>query len=291
MSTTQSNGQIASNAERYNVRIAATFLSRSQSTALLTDHVSARGVFIRTDSPPPVMELLRIEFVLPPASTTVVMHGMVTELVLPQSKHSAPGVEIAFFAKGGEPGRIWDQFVRHVRDRYPESVSRPVTLAQQATDQVRRAHPRVVPATPIEVGSSHGPESMTVGDISDGGMFIRTSKSFTVGTDLRITLRDPRTHARIPVDCIVRRRAFGSNGGIGVEFRNVNDAQQAVLTELMRTAGPAHSVQAVCEEVLAPPVQRMMNTLPGPGRFGAAVSILPTAPGEDSWATLDEGWV
>ena len=91
-------------------------------------------------------------------------------------------------------------------------------------------------------------------------------------------------------DCIVRRRAFGSNAGIGVEFRNVSDAQQAVLTELICANGAANSVHAECEEVLAPPAPRMMNTLPGPGHFGASASILPTAPGEDSWATLDEGW-
>ena len=128
MSTSQGSqgregkAQMATNAH-YNVRIAATFLSRSETTALLTDHVSARGVFVRTDSPPPVMELLRIEFVLPPSSTTVVMHGMVTEIVLPQSKHSAPGVEIAFFAKGGSRGAFgttfFDTCARGTRSRPP----------------------------------------------------------------------------------------------------------------------------------------------------------------------------
>ena len=291
MSTTQHEAPRAAStasSERYKAQIAATFLSRSHSNALLTDHVGPRGVFIRTDSPPPVMELLRIEFVLPPSSTKVVMHGMVTQIVLPQSKHSAPGVEIAFFAKGGEPGRLWDRFIQHVKEKYPESISRPVVLAQEATDQVRRAHPRVVPATPIEVGSALGPAS--VGDISDGGMFIKTTEAFAVGTDLRVTLHDPRTRVRIPLDCVVRRRSFGSNAGIGVEFRNLDDAQQTAVAELIRAASPAHSVQAQCEEVFGPPVARMMNTLPGPGHFGAAASLLPTAPGEDSWATLDDGW-
>ena len=235
MSTSQGSqgregkAQMATNAH-YNVRIAATFLSRSETTALLTDHVSARGVFVRTDSPPPVMELLRIEFVLPPSSTTVVMHGMVTEIVLPQSKHSAPGVENRFLREGGEPGRLWDHFLRHVRERYPESASRPVTLAQEATDQVRRAHPRVVPATPIEVGSAHGSKSMIVGDISDGGMFIKTSESFTVGSD------SPH-HPPAPAHaCANSGQLHRASAGIRLERRD----RRGVSERERRAAGRAH---------------------------------------------------
>ena len=88
--------------------------------ALLTDYVSHRGIFVRTDSPPAVMELLRMELVLPPTSTVIVLHGMVTELVAPQVKNSTPGAEIMFFAKAGEVSRHWDDFIQYLRENHPE---------------------------------------------------------------------------------------------------------------------------------------------------------------------------
>ncbi len=283
---------------RYMAQVGARFLSRSQTTAFLTDYVTSTGVFVRTDAPPQVMELLRIEFTLAPEATRIVLHGMVTQIVLPSTAHAAPGVEIAFFAKGGEAGRLWDEFVSHLREHHPESLTRPVMLAQNATDQVRRAHPRVVPHSPIrirakrkeasgQVETDAADESLTIGDISDGGMFIKTQSAFVVGSDLRVTLQDPRTFAVMAVDCIVRRRAFGTNAGIGVEFRNLNTDQRDVLHELMQFAGGTHAVAAHCEEVLTPNGPRMMDTLPGPGSHARKHPVAAT---EDSWAMLDEGW-
>jgi Tfp pilus assembly protein PilZ len=253
--------------QRYMAQVAATFLARSQSIALLTDYITPDGVFVRTDSPPQVMELLRIEFVLPPSGAKVVMHGMATQIVLPRVKNAAPGVEIAFFAKGGEAGMLWDQFITHLNEAHPESLSRPVMLAREATDQIRRAHPRLLPASPIQIIGG-GASTLTIGDISDGGMFIKTNESFVVGSDLRITLHDPRTGAALPVDCIVRRRASGANAGIGVEFRNMKDEQRAILRTFMQAASPVEPVQAKCEVVLAPVAPRMMTTLPGMGLLG-----------------------
>jgi Tfp pilus assembly protein PilZ len=278
------------NNDRYKAQIAAKFLSRSQTVAFLTDHVSALGVFVRTDSPPPVMELVRIEFSLPPSNAKIVMNGMVSQLVSSDTKNTAPGAEIAFFAKGGESGRLWDEFVQYVREKHPEAASSPVkfAVARDATDQIRRAHPRIVPSIPIAIGSARGASPLSVGDISDGGMFIRTNEAFAVGSDLRVTLQDPRTLAPIPLDCIVRRRATGPNAGIGVEFRNMSAAQRDAVKALVLAAGSVPPpVPARSEEVRASRGPRMMQTLPGPGYFGAAPSI---APKEDSWASIDEGW-
>jgi Tfp pilus assembly protein PilZ len=212
---------------------------------------------------------------------------MVTQQVPPSAKHAAPGVEIAFFAKGGDAGARWDRFVDYVSENHPESLRRPVMLAEDATDQVRRAHPRLVPQPAVQIGGEIGgarAQSITVANISDGGMFIRTEDVFLVGSDLRVTLEHPRTRERIPVDCVVRRRTLGSGAGIGVEFRDIDDAHRGALRELMDAAGAARPVQAHCEEVLATKAPRMMNTLPGPGSFGAARIV----PAEDSWAGLEE---
>jgi Tfp pilus assembly protein PilZ len=276
--------------QRYLARIAATFLSRSQSVAFLTDHVTSNGVFVRTDSPPPVMELLRIELVLPSASRKIVLHGMVTEVIPATTKHAAPGVEIAFFAKGGEAGQLWDEFIAFVRESHPESLVRPITLAEGATDQIRRAHPRFHSMFPIELDSV-GAESATVGDISQGGMFIRTREEFVIGSNLRITITDPSTQAKAQVYCVVRRRASGANPGIGVEFRDMNDSQRQFLGEVMRVAresAPASApVMACCEELRARPAPRIMQTYQGPAGFKTQASMTTS---DYSLTLIDQEW-
>lgn len=274
--------------ERYKVQISARFLSRSQATPFLTDYVSSEGVFVRTDAPPQVMDLLRIEFRLPPAQSKVVLHGMVTRIVFPNVSDHPPGVEIAFFAKGGEAGRAWDDFFAYIRQQYPVSLSQPIMLAPDATDQVRRAHPRMIPQALIRVQatSERGEETLTVRDVSDGGMFITTQSAFVVGSELRVTLENPRTGATTEVECTVRRRTFGTDGGIGVSFRNMNDERRAILRELVQTEGNAQAVATACEELSTPFFSQLVIS----SRGGSRRTVAPAAPLEDSWALMDQGW-
>jgi hypothetical protein len=171
-------------------------------------------------------------------------------------------VEIEFFAKDGPDGHLWDQFIQHVREAYPESVTRSVMLAEGVTDQARRSHPRVSPTIPI--GAMGSATEMLVGDLSLGGMFLVTAEVFDVGSSLRVTLEDPRTRTRMRFDCAVRRRVSGARQGIGVEFVNLNEGHRAVLTELVRAAGNAGAVPVQCETVAAPraPLNRK-KTIPG----------------------------
>ena len=47
--------------ERYAVHIPATLTRGHEAVALLTEDVSFRGLFLRTDSPPTLRQLVRIE--------------------------------------------------------------------------------------------------------------------------------------------------------------------------------------------------------------------------------------
>jgi hypothetical protein len=115
--------------QRYIARVAATFLARTESTALVTDYVTATGAFVRTDAPPQLMELLRIEFRnLPPHGSTIVLHGMVTRQVPPGTTNAAPGVEVVFFSTGAEASRSWEVFIAHLCAVHPASRSAPVDI-------------------------------------------------------------------------------------------------------------------------------------------------------------------
>ncbi len=251
--------QYPSGMSTYRVQIAATFVSRSQSTALLTDHVSAHGVFVRTDSPPCVGELLRIEFLLPHTKTRVLMHGVAARIVEAEAGHSVPGVQIMFFAKEGTSSLLWDRFIQHVQETYPESVTCPIVLAEGVVDQVRRAHPRVTPSVSIDVGGA----SAVVGNLSMGGMFIKTEAEFDLGARICVTLEDPRNRARVQLGCVVRRQVFGAQRGIGVEFESLNATSRAALKEIVAAATPTEPVKALCELLVQRAQPQRKPTLPG----------------------------
>ncbi len=228
---------------RYLAQIDATLLSRSQNVPFLTDYVTREGVFVRTDSPPRTMELLRLELTLPPTQSKIVLNGVVTRLVAASANQPVPGAEIAFFAKDGNAGQSWDEFIAFVGEKHPESLTQPVRLAQKAVDQVRRLAPRIDAALTIRI-ESRGEETVAVDNISEGGMFIRTREYFSVGGGLRVLIQHPRTFATIAVECVVRRLVPGANAGIGVEFQNVTHMQRELLKELIQLASAGESLGA-----------------------------------------------
>jgi Tfp pilus assembly protein PilZ len=260
----------------FKVQIAATLVSRSQTTALLTEHVSPQGVFVRTDSPPPIGALLRIEFVLPSTSAPVVMNGVAKRVVPPHGTISVPGVELEFFAKdGGGAGQLWDQFIRYVGEKYPESVLRAVMLAQDANGQAQQS-------IPIRASSGTAVAAV-VDELSAGGMFLKTAEPFRLGSILRVTLEDPRNGTQTQLACMVRRRVTGAKQGIGVELMNTSHAQRAALTDLVRAAGPAGSLEAECVTVGVP--RAPQRTAPVSGVF--VVGVL-SASGTSSEARVAE---
>jgi hypothetical protein len=99
-----------------------------------TDWIAYRSVFIFTDAPAPHMQLLRMRFTLSlqdGTTRTVVLNGVVTRYA-PRTHASAGGVEIAFFAKGGVEGRVWDEFVDECRREVaPESCERLTVAGAQ----------------------------------------------------------------------------------------------------------------------------------------------------------------
>jgi hypothetical protein len=261
--------------ERFRAQIPVTFVARSTSSVLLTEYVTYRGIFVSTDSPPAPMELLKLELVLPPPWPKVIMHGVVSQLVL--ARDVLPGVEVSFFAKAGEASGHWDSFIQHVREAYPESRRRPVLLGQ---DEARTT-------LPAPAGSDDGARAAVIGEITANGMFLKTDESFAVGANLAVTLFDPRSATNVKLECVVRRRAFGMECGIGLEFRNMTNGARAKVTEVVRGAGSKKEVGVQCREMLATRPQDRMNTIPGAGSPRAFASAAPSG---GAGASLDAEW-
>lgn len=199
---------------------------------LLTDDVSFRGVFLRTDSPPPLMQLIRIKFTLPPDNVPLLVHGMGVKIVTAQeARGRSPGVGIEFYGFDGEPRQRWEQFVRWIAQHHPESEDRPVAPGQPV-DPVQRRFVRQRAELRVQLEALDSVVELITGDISQGGMFIRTDLPLNVGTEVSVQL--VYGSASFPVDCVVRRRVFGTEAGVGVEFLNMNESMRRKLADFVR---------------------------------------------------------
>lgn len=215
---------------RYPARIVARVLRRNEQIELLTNDVSYRGAFIRTDAPPALRQLLRVTFTLPSNGTVVSAHGMVVRVVTKGEGGDAsrvPGIGVQFWGPIDQP-KAWDEFIYDLKQR--EKAGLP---SARATDKVRRSSERFKLALDVELDG----QPLVTRDVSETGMAIRTSSNMPVG--MRATLQIRRQRESIVVDVVVRRRIDEPGfKGLGVEFVDVPPAARQSIVDIVRSNAP-----------------------------------------------------
>ena len=215
---------------RYPARIVANVVRRNETVELLTNDVSYRGAFVRTDGPPALRQLLKVTFELPNGAPKVSAHGMVVRVVTKGEGGDAsrvPGVGLQFWGPIDQ-AKAWDQFIYDLKMREKAGVPNA-----RATDKVRRTSERFKMALDVELVG----ESMTTRDVSETGMAIVTKSALPVGT--RTTLQMRRRHESIIVDVVIRRRIEEKDfTGLGVEYVDVPPSVRQSIVELVRASAP-----------------------------------------------------
>lgn len=219
---------------RYPARIVANVVRRSETLELLTNDVSYRGAFVRTDAPPALRQLLRVTFDLPNGGPKVSAHSMVVRVITRGEGGEAsrvPGIGLQFWGPIDQ-AKAWDQFVYDLKMR--EKAGLPNA---RATDKVRRSSERFKMALDVALGG----ETMTTRDVSETGMAIVTKSTLPVGA--RTTLQIRRGHESIVVDVVVRRR-IDEKGfvGFGVEYVDVTPEARQSIVAIVREGAPEEDV-------------------------------------------------
>lgn len=221
---------------RYRIRVPVTLVSRSKEIRALTDDVSFRGVFLRMDAPPAKMQLIRMKFVLPPDGMELVLQGMGVHLVEPGDKKGRPpGLGVEFFGLDGAPRIAWEKFIRYIQQTHPESAETPAICAPAgAVDMVNRLYSRHDVELRVKLETREALVNLVTENISRGGMFVRTDLPLGAGASVNVHLVHPDTQATFALECVVRRRIFGNDAGVGLEFQNMTEAKRAELVEFVR---------------------------------------------------------
>jgi Tfp pilus assembly protein PilZ len=222
---------------RYRYQMPAVLVRGTREAALLTGDVGYRGLFLRTDDPPPLRQLVQVKVKLPPGQDDLTVHAMAVFVVPAGADGRAPGVGLQLYAVSGEDRQQWERFVRWVAKTHPESLEAPVKPVPTALDAVNRQFPRLHRALSVRAQSVKELQPLVTEDVSRGGMFLCTALDLPIGSELQLLVTHPLTGQTISVDTVVRRRVAHppERAGVGVELFGLDEQRReefAALAEL-----------------------------------------------------------
>ncbi len=202
--------------ERYPIRLPVVLRIGQVSHNYVSGDVSYRGIFVCTDEPPVLRQLITIEAVLPPNNTEFISHGMSVYTLHPNNaRKRSPGVGIQFYAQSQDNRRIWEHFVDHARNSPPD-------IPKDTIDPSKRKHPRVDARFEVRPHDLDELETLFTRDISKGGMFLETDRRVAVGIKLAITIYHPITRRAFTIDSVVKRCSTTPRG-VGLEFVDLSE--------------------------------------------------------------------
>lgn len=211
---------------RYPARIVARVVRRGETIELLTNDVSFRGVFLRTDAPPALRQLVKVGLVLPDGAE-VSAHAMVVHVV-EKGEDRVPGAGLQFWGPITNP-KVWDQFVHDLKAK--EKAGFP---SSRATDKVRRSSERFK----LQIDVILDGQTAKTRDLSYTGMAVATPLPMPMGARARLQLlangKEP-----VFVDVVVRRKIEEARfKGLGLEFVDVTDEARRAIVDFVRENAP-----------------------------------------------------
>ncbi len=220
--------------KRYRYRMPAVLVRGTREVPLLTGDVGYRGLFLRTDDPPPLRQLLQVKLNLPPESSPFTVHAMAVFVVPAGTPGRDPGAGLQLYAVSGEARQRWDRFVQWVGQSHPESLETPVKAAAQAPDTVNRQYPRIRRELSVRAQSIRDLHLLVTEDVSRGGMFLRTGIDLAIGSEVRLLVAHPLTGQTVALDTVVRRRVEHppDRAGLGVELFGLDEKRREEFAEL-----------------------------------------------------------
>jgi len=209
---------------RFPARIMARVVRRGETVELMTNDVSFRGAFLRTDAPPALRQLVRVAFVVP-SGELISAHAMVVHVVQANGSN-VPGIGVQFWGPL-EEAKAWERYVYQLKVKLRAGMP-----SSRASDKVRRSSERFKLQLEVIVDGRR----LSTRDLSENGMAIRSDSAMPIGTRAHMQVHS-NGHPSIALDVIVRRRIEESDfKGLGVEFVDLTPDARGALMSILRPA-------------------------------------------------------
>jgi hypothetical protein len=202
----------------------------------MTQDVSEGGIFLSTDTPPPLLQLVHVQLVLPVGGHALSAHGMTVHVALPGNPAGrVPGIGLQFYGLDPKTREAWQAFTRHVELHYPLSNDQtPLSLRRGETPEPlsRRLlrHTAVLERTPETLEAL---AEIYTHDVANGSMFVPSALDIAPGATVVVSITHPTTHAPFIFQAVVARRLVAPQG-LDVELVGVDQAFREAFLDFVR---------------------------------------------------------
>ena len=183
--------------DRYPVTLPATITAGKTTTTTMATDVSFGGIFVRTDKPPALRNLVRINLVLPSDSQPIQLLGMAVYVVRPEdARGRVAGAGVQFFGIDNATRERWERFVSGVRAARAvvsraASAARPHLPEKSAKPELRLNAPSVDALRAAVLGAP------------EGVITIPAPLMLPPNTSLRLTLVHPESGRHLDLQTVV----------------------------------------------------------------------------------------
>jgi len=222
---------------------------------LLTEDISYQGVFLRTDTPPPLRHLLLLSISIPNQAEPLHLHAMVLHIIPPNNRGGrTPGVGCQFYAVSKNIRDKWYEYLQHVKEECIQEEPSSITVftSTRPAETIRRRFIRFEAVLEVRIPSYDSLTSFYSKVISFGGMLLKTDIDFTEGQTLFLEIIHPETAQLFGMPCVVKRRLKERKfKGIAVEFIELAENERFEFWKFIKSAvteDNSHPAQLVSEE-------------------------------------------
>ena len=217
---------------RYTIQVPVTLVLGRKTYVLRTEDVSFRGVFLRTDDPPALRQLVKIEIELPGGAPFRTAAMAVWTVPVGNAAGRDPGVGLQFYGAGKDDMAMWEKFIARLK----QEASLPKAAKPAAPEPIRRKHARFTASFKVRPRNVDRLMEMYTRDISAGGMFLVTKQEVPAEAVIKLDVVHPESEAIFELSSVVRRQVPGQ--GIGVEFVDMDDVRREEFYHFIHSGIP-----------------------------------------------------
>ncbi len=223
---------------RVPIQIPVQLISTRQKITALTEDISHSGVFIRTDTPSRLRQLVKFRLRLPDTDQELRMLAMTVYTLTPDQAVSmgrTPGMGMNLYGLDPDMQQTWKDFVDRAIKLYDTPGLEPPHIAGQI-EPVRRSNPRYVAELRVRVEHIDQLSQALTRNISLGGAFLATKALTPPGERIRLTFIHPRDNSGFSIGATVLRTVESptTERGMAVRFDvnpNTRDAFKEFIEE------------------------------------------------------------
>ncbi len=235
---------------RVHIEIPVNVTDGATTKTLRAVDISTRGMFIKTDAPPPLRRIIRLNIPTGERSPDLQVLAMVVHRLLPEQAKAAgtaPGMGVQLYGLGNVARDQWQKWFQTLATTHalPDPAERkgppPLVLPGKVpvpTDAVNRNHVRYAIAMDVQFIGDNVEKGRTI-DVSLGGAFVSGIKLAKVGQEVSLVFIHPISGEGFDLSAkIVRVDSTSLAGGAGVLFTALTPQRRQAWQDFLHAALP-----------------------------------------------------